>query len=71
MIGGVETSRGGYQFNLLPGTYIVCAKTVCATIPVATGIVELSAVDAATGLPWDAPVAVPPEQDIGPCKYGS
>ena len=71
MFGGAKTSRGGYQFNATPGTYMVCAKTVCATVTVPTGIVELSAVDATTGLTWDAPVAVPPEQMIGPCKFGS
>ena len=42
-----ETTRGGYQFSVDPATYILCSKTVCATITVPTGIVELSAVDAA------------------------
>jgi hypothetical protein len=71
MFGSAQTSRGGYQFNALPGTYMVCAKTVCGTVTVPTGIVELSAVDAPTGLTWDAPVSVPPDQMIGPCKFGS
>ncbi len=39
-------------------------------VTVPTGLVELSAVDAPSGLTWDAPVAVPPEQVIGPCKFG-
>jgi hypothetical protein len=38
---------------------------------VPTGLVEFSAVDAASGLTWDAPVAVPPAQMIGPCTYGN
>jgi hypothetical protein len=71
MFGDVQTSRGGYQFMALAGTYMVCAKTVCATVTVPTGIVELSAVDATAGLTWDAPVSVPPDQMIGPCKFGS
>jgi hypothetical protein len=49
----------------------VCAKTVCSTITVPTGLVELSATDDANaGLTWNAPVAVPPAQSIGPCKFG-
>jgi hypothetical protein len=71
MIGSAETSRGGYQFNLDPSMYMLCAKTVCATITVPTGLVEYSATDAAAGLTWDAAVAVPPEQTIGPCMFGS
>ena len=71
MIGSAETSRGGYQFNLDPSMYMLCAKTVCTTITVPTGLVEYSAVDAAAGLTWDAPVAVPPDQAIGPCMFGS
>jgi hypothetical protein len=71
MFGDVHTSRGGYQFMALAGTYMVCAKTVCATVTVPTGLVELSAVDATAGLTWDAPVLVPPDQMIGPCKFGS
>ena len=70
MFGSIETSRGGYQFHVYPGTYMLCAKTVCTTITVATGLVEQSAVDATAGLTWDAPVAVPPAQSVGPCKYG-
>ena len=70
-IASVETTRGGYQFNLLASpAYMLCAKTVCTTIAVPTGIVEVSAVDAASGLTWDAPVTVPPDQMIGPCKFG-
>ncbi|HEY4395017.1 MAG TPA: hypothetical protein VGP64_13190 [Polyangia bacterium] len=68
--GSAETTRGGYQFNADPGTYQVCAKTVCATVTVPTGVVEQSGVDAASGLTWDAPVAVPPAQTIGPCTFG-
>ena len=71
MFGSVQTTRGGYQINALPGTYILCAKTVCATITVPTGLVELSAMDAASGLSWDAPVTVPPDQTIGPCMFGN
>ena len=65
-----QTTRGGYQIPVDPSTYILCAKTVCSTVTVPTGIVELSAVDAASGLTWDAPVAVPPAQTIGPCTFG-
>jgi hypothetical protein len=65
-----ETTRGGYEFNVTPSTYILCAKSVCGTVTVPTGIVEFSAVDAASGLTWDAPVAVPPAQMVGPCTYG-
>lgn len=70
MFGGAQTTRGGYQFNADAGTYMVCGKTVCATVTVPTGIVEESAVDGASGLTWDPPVAVPPDQMIGPCKFG-
>jgi hypothetical protein len=70
MLGGAQTTRGGYQYNVTPSSYILCAKTVCTTVVVPTGIVESSAVDAANGLTWDAPVAVPPDQMIGPCKFG-
>jgi hypothetical protein len=70
-IASAQTTRGGYQFNMNPSTYIVCAKTVCAQVTVPTGLVELSAVDATTGLTWDAPVAVPPAQTIGPCTFGN
>jgi hypothetical protein len=68
--GTAQTSRGGYQFTALPGSYLLCAKTVCTTVTVPTGIVESSAVDATSGLTWDAPVAVPPAQTIGPCTFG-
>jgi hypothetical protein len=76
MFGDVETTRGGYQFMAGASTYFLCAKTVCTMVVVPTGIVEESAVDegsaadAASGLTWDAPVAVPPDQMIGPCKFG-
>jgi len=70
MLGGVQTTRGGYQYNVTPSSYMLCAKTVCTTVAVPTGIVESSAVDATSGLTWDAPVAVPPDQMIGPCKFG-
>lgn len=66
-----ETTRGGYEFNVTPSTYILCAKNVCGTVTVPTGLVEFSAVDAASGLTWDAPVAVPPAQMVGPCTYGN
>jgi hypothetical protein len=66
-----ETTRGGYEFNVTPSTYILCAKSVCGTVMVPTGLVEFSAVDAASGLTWDAPVAVPPAQMVGPCTYGN
>jgi hypothetical protein len=66
-----ETTRGGYEFNVTPSTYILCAKTVCATVTVPTGLVELSAVDATSSFMWDAPVAVPPAQMVGPCTYGN
>lgn len=66
-----QTTRGGYEFDVTPSTYILCAKTVCGTVTVPTGLVEFSAVDAASGLTWDAPVAVPPAQMVGPCTYGN
>lgn len=66
-----QTTRGGYQFNMNPAPYILCAKTVCDTVTVPMGIVELSATDATAGLTWNQPVAVPPAQTIGPCKYGA
>jgi hypothetical protein len=65
------TNRGGYQFTVDPSTYSLCAKNVCAQVTVPAGLVELSAVDAAAGLTWDAPVAVPPAQTIGPCTWGN
>lgn len=68
--GSAQTSRGGYQFMANPSTYGLCAKTVCTMVTVPTGLVEQSAVDATAGLSWDAPVAVPPAQSVGPCKYG-
>ena len=70
-VAGIQTSRGGYQFHMDPGTYMLCAKAVCTTITVPTGLVEYSAVDVAAGLTWGAPVAVPPQQMVGPCKYGT
>jgi hypothetical protein len=70
MLDSAQTSRGGYEFHYNPGLYIVCAKNVCSPVTIPTGIVELSAVDAASGLTWDAPIAVPPEQMIGPCTFG-
>jgi hypothetical protein len=71
LIGSAETTRGGFQFNLLPSEYELCANTVCTQITVPTGLVEYSAVDGAGGLTWDTPVAVPPEETIGPCTWGS
>lgn len=65
-----ETGRGGYELSVDPSTYFLCAKDVCSQVTVPMGIVELSAVDAASGLTWQAPVAVPPAQMIGPCTYG-
>jgi hypothetical protein len=70
MFGSAQTTRGGYELVASPSSYILCAKTVCTTVVVPTGIVESSAVDAASGLTWDAPVAVPPDQMVGPCKFG-
>jgi hypothetical protein len=66
-----KTNRAGYQYSVDPSTYNLCAKGVCATVTVPTGLVELSAVDAASGLTWNAPVAVPPAQTIGPCTWGN
>jgi hypothetical protein len=65
------TNRAGYQISVDPSTYVLCAKTVCAQVTVPTGLVELSAVDAASGLTWDAPVAVPPAQTIGACTWAN
>jgi hypothetical protein len=70
LLASAETSRGGYQFNVNPSVYIVCAKSVCSMVTVPAGLVELSAVDASSGLTWDTPVAVPPEEMIGPCTFG-
>ena len=70
-IASAQTTRGGYQFNMNPSTYIVCAKTVCTQVAVPTGIVELSATDASSSLTWNAAVAVPPAQTIGPCTFGN
>ena len=70
MIASALTTRGGYQFNMNPAPYILCAKTVCGTVTVPTGIVEFSATDATDALTWNPPVAVPPAQTIGPCKFG-
>ncbi len=70
-IASAQTSRGGYQFNMNPSTYIVCAKTVCTQVTVPTGLVDLSASDASAGLTWNAPIAVPPAQAIGPCTFGN
>lgn len=68
-----ETNRGGYELQVLPSIYILCAKTVCSPpVTVPTGLVELSATDdTVSGLTWDAPVPVPPAQKIGPCTYGA
>lgn len=66
-----QTTRGGYQIPVDPSTYILCSKNVCTMVVVPTGLVELSAVDGASGLTWDTPVAVPPDQTIGPCTWGN
>jgi len=71
IIASAQTTRGGYQFNVLPSTYMVCAKTICVQVTVPTGLVELSAVDATSGLTWNTPLAVPPAQTIGPCTFGN
>jgi len=42
-----QPPRGGYQIDVNPSTYNLCAKTVCAQVTVPKGLVELSAVDAA------------------------
>ncbi len=65
------TTRGGYVFGVNASTYILCAKNVCGMVTVPTGLVEFSALDAPSGLTWDAPVAVPPAQTIGPCTFGN
>ncbi len=66
-----NTTRGGYQFNLLPAMYLLCAKTVCTLVTVPTGLVELSAVDGADALTWDAPAAVTSTQMVGSCTYAN
>ena len=33
-VAGIQTSRGGYQFNMNPGVYMLCAKAVCTIITV-------------------------------------
>jgi hypothetical protein len=67
-----KTTRAGYELNVDPAPYILCAKTVCSTpVTVPTGLIELSATDAASGLTWDAPVPVPPAQMVGPCTFGN
>ena len=35
-----ETTRGGYQLDVSASTYILCAKSVCGTVTVPTGLVE-------------------------------
>ena len=68
----VETTRAGYQLNVDPAPYILCAKTVCSPlVTVPMGLIELSATETASGLTWAAPVAVPPAQKIGPCTFGN
>jgi hypothetical protein len=71
LVKSLETNRGGYVFGVNASTYILCSKNVCTTVVVPTGLVESSATDAASGLTWDAPVAVPPAQMIGPCTFGN
>lgn len=72
MFGSTQTTRGGYQFPADPSPlYALCAKGICTTVAVPTGLVELSAMDATAGLAWEAPVAVPPQQKIGPCTFGN
>src|SRR5664279_2852442 len=61
-IASAQTTRGGYQFNMNPSTYLVCAKNVFAQVTVPTGLVEFSAIDATSGLTWNTPLAVPPAQ---------
>jgi hypothetical protein len=70
LIGSADTTRGGYQFKLNPSTYMICAKSVCATVTVPTGLVEQSGTDTGSAVTWDASAAVPPDDTIGPCKYG-
>jgi hypothetical protein len=65
-----QTGRAGYQFDVNPSMYYLCAKTVCTPFTQPTGLVELSALDGASGLAWGAPVANPPAQTIGPCTWG-
>jgi hypothetical protein len=66
-----HTNRAGYQFDVDPSTYDLCVKGVCAQVTVPSGLVELSAVDAASGLTWNDPVMVPPAQMIGACTWGN
>jgi hypothetical protein len=70
LIGSAETTRGGYQFKLNPSMYMICAKGTCTTVTVPTGLVEISGTDTGSAVTWDAPVAVPPDQMVGPCSYG-
>ncbi|HVZ87742.1 MAG TPA: hypothetical protein VHG72_12280 [Polyangia bacterium] len=71
LVASRQTGRGGYQFEVNPSIYMLCSKgSVCTTVTIPTGLVEVSAVDAASGLTWNAPVTVPPAQTIGPCTWG-
>lgn len=68
--GSADTGRGGYEFKVNAGEAIVCAKGGCSTpITVPTGLVEVSGTDTGSTVTWDAPVAVPPSQTIGPCTW--
>ncbi|HEY1548055.1 MAG TPA: hypothetical protein VGG28_09545 [Kofleriaceae bacterium] len=64
------TTRGGFEFNLLASTYMLCAKGDCTNVVVPTGLVEQPGTDTGSGVFWMAPVAVPPAQTIGPCTWG-
>jgi hypothetical protein len=70
LIGSAETTRGGYQFKLNPSMYMICSKGTCTTVTVPTGLVEQSGTDTGAAVTWEAPVAVPPDQTVGSCKYG-
>ncbi|HXJ23523.1 MAG TPA: hypothetical protein VMT03_25130 [Polyangia bacterium] len=67
-----QTTRGGYQIDVNPSTYIICVKaTVCTMVTVPTGLVELTAVDTGDSATWNDPIAVPPAYTIGPCTWGN
>jgi hypothetical protein len=70
LIGSAATTRGGYQFKLNPSMYMICAEGTCTTVTVPTGLVELSGTDTGAAVTWESPAAVPPDQSVGPCKYG-
>jgi hypothetical protein len=50
LVASAETTGGGYRFDVNPAPYILYAKNVCSMVTVPSGLVELSAVDAPSGL---------------------